>query len=92
VGQCAEGYEGVICGSCVEGFSTIGYFECGRCPGYTANTFRILGIFLVAMIFLVFLVRSTLNSADKRKPIHAVYLKIMANHIQMIAAISNIDY
>lgn len=35
---------------------------------------------LGAVIIVAFLVRSTLQSADKARPIHSVYLKIMANH------------
>ena len=41
---------------------------------------------------IVFFVRSTLLSADKQKPVYSVYLKIMANHLQMIGTISNINF
>ena len=62
------------------------------CPDNKANTIQI-SLILVAAIFVVsFLVRSTLNSASKRKPVYSVYLKILANHFQIIAIIQNIDY
>jgi hypothetical protein len=38
------------------------------------------------------MVRSTLESATVRKPVHSVYIKIIANHMQVIGAIANIDY
>ena len=47
---------------------------------------------MAAVIVVSFLVRSTLNSANKQKPVHAVYLKILTNHIQILGAISNINY
>jgi hypothetical protein len=31
-------------------------------------------------------------SADKQKPVHSVYLKIMANHFQVIGIIANIEF
>jgi len=47
---------------------------------------------LGAVIIVAFLVRSTLQSADKARPIHSVYLKIMANHFQIIGIIANINF
>jgi hypothetical protein len=49
-------------------------------------------LLLAGVAIVVFMVRSTLLSADKIKPIHSVYIKIIANHFQMLGAISNIDY
>ena len=47
---------------------------------------------MVGIAVVVFFVRSTLLSADKQKPVYSVYLKIMANHFQMIGTISNINF
>jgi hypothetical protein len=49
-------------------------------------------ILLAVVLYVAFLVRSTLASADKQKPVYAVYLKILTNHMQILSAISNIDY
>ena len=56
------------------------------------NIIKILTIFVGAAAVVVFLVRSTLMSADKKKPVHSVYLKIMANHFQLIGTIASIEY
>ena len=42
--------------------------------------------------YIAFLVRGTLMSADKEKSVVSTYMKILTNHIQILAAISNIDY
>jgi|LauGreDrversion4_2_1035121.scaffolds.fasta_scaffold42326_2 hypothetical protein len=48
---------------------------------------------MVAMAgYIAFLVRGTLMSADKEKSVTSVYMKILTNHIQILGAISNIDY
>lgn len=47
---------------------------------------------IVATVLVSLMVRSTLNSATRKKPVYSVYLKIIANHLQIIGAIQNIDY
>jgi hypothetical protein len=45
-----------------------------------------------AVGYVAYLVKSTMQSANKVKPLYTVYLKIMTNHFQIIGAISNIDF
>ncbi|CDW73142.1 UNKNOWN [Stylonychia lemnae] len=92
LGQCSEGYEGIVCANCKPGFSKISNFQCSKCPSATQNTIKLFFILLCAVLVVVFLVRSTLLSADKQKPVYSVYLKIIANHFQLIGTISNIEF
>lgn len=80
MGICAQGYKGIICGDCNDNFFKTKQFECSGCPDRTKNIIQISFIIVIAIGYVVFLVRSTLNSADKAKPLYSVYLKIMTNH------------
>ncbi len=91
-GKCAEGYNGIVCGDCSANWSKTKQFTCKMCPDRIRNIVQTVFLIIVALIVIAFLVRSTLNSADKQKPVYSVYLKIMTNHFQIIGAISNIDF
>ena len=47
---------------------------------------------MAAGFYIAFLVRGVLKEASEVKPIHAVYLKILTNHMQIVGAISAIDF
>jgi hypothetical protein len=91
-GMCDEGYTGNVCGVCTSGYAKKGNFECGLCPEKIKNLIKIAFVLIAAILIVFFLVRSTLISASKTNPVHVVYLKILANHFQIIAAISNINF
>lgn len=80
MGKCSQGYTGIICGDCDSNFSKTKQFTCAGCPERIKNIVQISFIVLAAAAYVVFLVRSTLNSADKPKPVYSVYLKIITNH------------
>ncbi len=42
--------------------------------------------------YIAFLVRGTLMSASEKKSVSSVYMKILTNHMQILSAISNINY
>lgn len=56
------------------------------------NLIKLVGVFLAGIVIVVLLVRSTLLSAAKKKPLYSVYLKIMTNHVQTLGIISSIDF
>lgn len=80
VGDCREGFYGVLCSACMPGFSRSGIFNCLHCPNQYANLLRILGILFVLAAVVIFMVKSTLDSAT-RKNYHSVYIKIIMNHL-----------
>eukprot|EP00347_Sterkiella_histriomuscorum_P022241 403331176 len=92
IGNCSEGFKGVMCGNCMPGFKKASDFKCTICPSQGANAVQFTGLIIFAILVCSFLVRSTINSADKEKPLYTVYMKIMTNHFQMVSAISSIDF
>lgn len=86
------GYQGIVCGDCQANYSKTKQFTCGSCPDRTRNMIQTILILVAYVGYVSFLVKSTLASADKQKPVHSVYLKILTNHMQILGAISNIDY
>jgi len=91
-GSCESAYEGILCTMCRVGYSRTGTFECGECPEEVANSFRLLGIGVLAILAVIYLVRSTLNGANEEKNITSIYLKILTNHFQLILLTASFDF
>ncbi len=85
IGECSDGYQGVMCMDCAVGYSrTNGYF-CSKCPLFKFNILRLLGILLIAVLFGVVLIRSTLVLGRKNVvSFQSVYMRILMNHLQLI--------
>lgn len=81
IGICATGYTDILCGNCNDNYYKKKEFECSKCPERIRNIIQISFILVFACAYVLFLVRSTLNSADKEKPLYSVYMKVMTNHI-----------
>lgn len=81
MGKCVDGYKGIICGDCGNDYYKSKQFTCTVCPERIKNIIQISFILVFAVCYVIFLVRSTLNTADKEKPLYSVYMKIMTNHI-----------
>ncbi|CDW88401.1 UNKNOWN [Stylonychia lemnae] len=91
-GSCITGYAGALCTDCQAGYSRSSAFECGKCPEYTQNFFRIIFIGIGMAIVVVFMIRSTLKGAGDLKSITSVFQKILLNHIQVIALTASFDF
>jgi hypothetical protein len=78
-GECASGYNGTACASCIDNYSYSNY-ECTECPNDTKNAIICAAILSFICFYSGFLVRSTIISANKKKPIYSVYIKILTNH------------
>ena len=92
LGECDEGYNGILCANCDPGYFKGGESSCTKCPGLTLNILIFAALLFVLVAIIVLLVRSSLYSVDVKKPLHAVYYKIFMNHFQLIAAVSSIDF
>ena len=92
MGRCEVGYQGIVCGDCAPYYSKSKQFVCNGCPDQTRNIIQTIFLMIGVIIVVIFLVRSSLNSAHLQKPVYSVYLKILMNHIQILGAISNIDF
>ncbi|CDW73676.1 UNKNOWN [Stylonychia lemnae] len=92
IGTCADGYTGILCGNCLPGYKKSRPFLCSKCPTRTVNTVQLIGLLVVAMIICILMVRSNIRTVEKEKPLYSVYMKIITNHFQILAAITAIDY
>eukprot|EP00347_Sterkiella_histriomuscorum_P005934 403354704 len=91
MGECQAGYQGILCADCEPGFSRTGDHKCSKCPDKTANSFRLIVIGIAVFLLLIFLVRSTLNSATQKNNITNIYMKILLNHFQLIMITATFD-
>ena len=94
-GTCAEGYEGMVCGSCAEGFGSYGPFRCGSCLSFGGTLAAYLGACLVVVLALSLLLQSVLKDmriVDSSRETCFVrpsdLCKILIRHVQYLAIIS----
>ena len=93
-GECLKGYQNTICADCAVDYSRTGDFDCSSCPTAVSNIIRLIAIFIILAVFVFFMVKSTIESATRKKAVHSVYLRILLNHLQMIVltASFNLDW
>ncbi len=80
MGQCTEGYGGVLCAECAPGYSLTGTAKCAKCPEMGSNIAKLAIMTLLLIGMFSFMVRSTLNSASQPKNLTSIYMKILMNH------------
>eukprot|EP00347_Sterkiella_histriomuscorum_P019434 403341642 len=90
-GECALGYQGILCADCQTEFSRSGEFKCSQCPNRVVNIVRLTFIVAGVSILLIFLIRQTLNSASDKNNITNIYFKILINHFQLIMMTATFD-
>jgi hypothetical protein len=73
IGECRDGYTGILCADCFPNYSRSGSFECQKCPEKTSNILKIIAILLIFTGVLIFMIRSTLNGASERRNITSVF-------------------
>jgi len=83
-GNCAAGYTGNLCQSCLKGYSRTNKYECGRCPEQTINIVRLVFIGLAVAILVGVMVSTTIKSAQKTKSLSSIYIKILMNYLQIV--------
>lgn len=93
-GDCAEGYEGVLCEDCASGYSRSGSGDskCNRCPESSLNVFRLVSVITIAVIVISLMIRSTLIGARNTANISNVFVKILFNHLQLIMLTASFDF
>lgn len=57
--KCKTGYSSYLCATCVsdgeDKYVRDGSFGCGKCPGQVGNFFKVIGLFLVFLIWIAML-------------------------------------
>ncbi|CDW74850.1 UNKNOWN [Stylonychia lemnae] len=92
LGDCQEGYRGILCADCSHGYSRDNDYQCKYCPEHWANILRLLAIFIGVVFLIVFMVRSTLNGAKDSNNVTSIYIKILLNHFQLLLITSSFDF
>ena len=92
---CAPGYEGHLCGKCVEGWGSEGPFKCGQCMPAWKIMLIFLGVAFGLVVFLLFLVHTTLHdlASGQVRGVAArpsSFLKLMIRHWQYLVIISTV--
>ena len=80
--QCAEGYEGLLCGSCSEGYGHSFTGECDRCPDARSKT-SLFFIFRIAWILLLIGVNcgTTLSTMNTRVKVMKYEMRFRARPV-----------
>ena len=96
IGFCANGYQGILCNECIDGFGKIGDDECQSC-----NTFNYFGVILffsltkmvVSLICVHYVFNMGLDlfykesNSRKKNIVISSLMKIWINHIEIMATI-----
>lgn len=91
LGDCAEGYRGILCTNCAPGHNRSG-FRCNKCPSMIGNIAIFFVMFVALVIVIALLVKTTLGGVEVKKPLYSVYYKIFMNHFQILGAVAQIQF
>ena len=90
--QCSPGYEGIMCSSCMEGYTKTASGYCDVCPSQDMNFGILLTIMAVILVFCIILVKTTIKSSFSKKELYSVYLKIFTNYLQLMSLTSGFNF
>ena len=91
LGNCGEGYTGVLCKSCNIGYSKTANTLCTKCPDKDTNFTVIVFLCIGIIILSILLVKTTLTSAFSQKSLHSIYIKIFTNYLQLVFIVTQFD-
>ena len=84
--ECHEGYYGYLCGSCIIANGTkyeqVSSFEWAKWPDPVLNAIRVVGVILLAFLFLMILI--IINIRKTRESQTSILLRIFTNYLQLI--------
>lgn len=92
IGICAEGYQGIMCGKCEDGWKSLELMECEKCPSWKKTQIlfivRLFNIF--ALIFI--LTRNNFINVRNEQPIIQTMLRVIISHVGFLQIITNVQY
>ena len=92
IGQCSEGYEGVMCSSCMGGYTKTSNGYCNVCPSKGSNVVILLVIIGVVLLLCIILIKTTIRSAFSTKEHYSIYIKIFTNYLQLMSLTANFNF
>ena len=84
LGECGAGYSGILCQSCIVGYSKNSSGQCAKCPNQLSNIIILFTFCLVIVFVSAILVKTTLASAFEPKALNSIYIKIFTNYLQLV--------
>ena len=91
LGYCSKGYSGVLCKSCVLGYSKTAEGMCTKCPDKEKNFVTIALLCLAIHLISFVMVKTSLTSAFSPKSLHSIYIKIFTNYLQLVFIVTQFD-
>jgi hypothetical protein len=85
-GECAEGYYGNLCNTCLVGYTRLGKM-CVPCPKKEYNVLMLVSIGVLTAAAAVFLVWSAIRSALLPKSQLSIYFKVLVNYTQFMSQV-----
>ncbi|CDW85156.1 UNKNOWN [Stylonychia lemnae] len=92
LGECSQGYKGILCGTCNKGYSRVDNNQCSQCPQPILNVLRLLAIMIGFILIVVLMIRSTLMSAKDKQNYTNIFQKILLNHFQLLMMSASFDF
>ena len=99
-GTCAEGYEGNLCSSCIQGWGKTGGMSsnCVDCKNTALSYLQLLFVLSFQVIVFVFGIRESMtlsvkysSNSDQVGTFNPVLLRIIINYMQLISLLSSIS-
>lgn len=84
LGNCSDGYTGVLCQSCENGYSKNTASKCSKCPDQVMNMVILVSFLVLIVLIAIILVHTTLKTAFSNSDLHSIYIKIFTNYLQLV--------
>lgn len=91
--KCRKGYSKNLCDKCVKvdgtQYQRTGDNQCGICPDEVLNAFRLFGLLLLLVLFIVIVIWSNIRT-QKDSP-SSILIRILANYFQIITTAASFN-
>lgn len=91
--NCRKGYSSNLCDACVEvegtQYQRTGDHKCGICPDPVLNFFRILGLLILLVLFVVVVIWSNMRTVEDSPT--SILIRILTNYFQIITSAASFN-
>ena len=92
LGECFEGYQGILCADWKLNFSRTGNYGWSKWPDIVWNIFRLVLLSAVVVVWIIFMIRSTFSNTLQVKNVQSVYIRILMNHLQLLVITASFNF
>lgn len=91
--NCRKGYASNLCDACIEvegtQYQRTGDHKCGICPDPVLNFFRILGLLILLVLFVVVVIWSNMRTVEDSPT--SILIRILTNYFQIITSAASFN-